>query len=103
MPAAEPTIGSGPDGAAFDPATGLVFSSNGDGTMTIVKSVNGKYEAVDTVPTERGARTIGVDLKNHRVYLPAAEFGPAPEAKAGQKKGRAPVLPDTFHLLVVGK
>jgi hypothetical protein len=43
-----------------------------------------------------------VDQKLHRVYLLAAEYGPAPEAKEG-KKGRPPVLPDSFHVLVVGK
>jgi DNA-binding beta-propeller fold protein YncE len=99
---ATPAIGTGPDAAGFDPGTGLAFSSNGDGTLTIVNLVNGKYEAVDTVPTERGARTMTVDPKLHRVYLLAAEYGPAPEAKEG-KKGRPPVLPDSFHILVVGK
>jgi YVTN family beta-propeller protein len=99
---ATPAIGTGPDAAGFDPGTGLAFSSNGDGTLTIVKLVNGKYEAADTVTTERGARTMTVDPKLHRVYLLAAEYGPAPEAKEG-KKGRAPVLPDSFHVLVVGK
>ena len=99
---ATPAIGTGPDAAGFDPGTGLAFSSNGDGTMTIVKLVNGKYEAADTVTTERGARTMTVDPKLHRVYLLAAEYGPAPEAKEG-KKGRPPVLPDSFHVLVVGK
>ena len=99
---ATPAIGTGPDAAGFDPGTGLAFSSNGDGTMTIVKLVNGKYEAADTVTTERGARTMTVDPKLHRVYLLAAEYGPTPEAKEG-KKGRPPVLPDSFHVLVVGK
>jgi hypothetical protein len=65
--------------------------------------VNGKYETVDTVPTERGARTMTVDQKNHRVYLLAAEYGPAPAAVPGQKQGRPPILPDSFHILVVGK
>ena len=100
---ATPAIGPGPDAAAYDPGTGLAFSSNGDGTLSIVKQVNGKYETVDTVTTERGARTMTVDTKTHRVYLLAAEYGPAPEAKAGQKKGRPPILPDSFHVLVVGK
>ena len=99
---ATPAIGTGPDAAGFDPGTGLAFSSNGDGTLTIVKLVNGKYEAADTVTTERGARTMTVDPTLHRVYLLAAEYGPAPEAKEG-KKGRPPVLPDSFHVLVVGK
>jgi YVTN family beta-propeller protein len=99
---ATPAIGTGPDAAGFDPGAGLAFSSNGDGTLTIVKLVNGKYEAADNVTTERGARTMTVDPKLHRVYLLAAEYGPAPEAKEG-KKGRPPVLPDSFHVLVVGK
>lgn len=99
---ATPAIGSGPDAAGFDPGTGLAFSSNGDGTLTIVKAVGGKYEPVDTVTTVRGARTMTVDTKLHHVYLLAAEYGPTPEAKDG-KKGRAPVLPDSFHVLVVGK
>lgn len=99
---ATPAIGSGPDAAGFDPGTGLAFSSNGDGTLTIVKPVGGKYDAVDTVTTERGARTMTVDTKMHRVYLLAAEYGPPPEPKDG-KKGRPPVLPDSFHVLVVGK
>jgi DNA-binding beta-propeller fold protein YncE len=101
---ATPAIGPGTDGAGFDPGTGLAFSANGgDATLTIVKPVNGKYQAVDNVPTERGARTMAVDLKNHHLYLLGAEFGPAPETKPGQKKGRPPILPDTFHVLVVGK
>ncbi len=100
---ATPPIGSGPDGAGFDSGLGLAFSSNGgDGTLSIVKQVNGKYETVDNVPTERGARTMTVDSKNHRVYLLAAEYGPAPEAAPG-KKARPPILPDSFHVLVVGK
>lgn len=98
---ATPAIGSGPDGAGFDPGLGLAFSSNGgDATLSIVKQVNGKYETVDSVPTERGARTMTVDSKNHRVYLLAAEYGPAPQAPPG-KKARPSILPDTFHILVV--
>jgi DNA-binding beta-propeller fold protein YncE len=100
---ATPAIGVGPDAAGFDPGTGLAFSSNGDGTLTIVKNTGGKWETVDTVQTERGARTMTVDPRTHRVYLLAAEYGPAPAAKAGEKKGRPPVLPDSFHVLVVGK
>ena len=100
---ATPAIGAGVDGAGFDPGLGLAFSSNGgDGTLSIVKEVNGQYQTVDTVTTERGARTMTVDAKNHRVYLLAAAYGPAPEAEPG-KRVRPPILPDSFHILVVGK
>lgn len=97
---ATPAIGSGPDAAAYDAGAGLAFSSNGDGTLTIVKNAGGKWDTVDTVTTERGARTMTVDPRTHRVYLLAAEYGPP---QAGDKKGRPSVLPDSFHVLVVGK
>ena len=100
---ATPAVGAGTDGAGFDIGLGYAYSSNGgDGTLSIVTLVNGKYEAIDTVPTERGARTMTVDQKLHRVILPGAEFGPPAESKDG-KKGRPQVIPDTFHLTVVGK
>jgi len=100
---ASPKVGDGPDAAGYDPGAGLAFSSNGDGTLTIVKKVNGKWDAADTVTTVRGARTMTVDPETHKVYLLAAEYGPAPEPKEGKKAGRPPVLPDSFHVLVVGK
>jgi DNA-binding beta-propeller fold protein YncE len=97
-------IGTGPDAAGFDPGLGLAFSSNGaSGTLSIVKLVNGHYQTVDTVPTESRARTMVVDEKTHRIFLPTAEYAPAPEPKAGEKKGRPSVVPDSFHLVVVGK
>jgi len=100
---ATPEIGQGPDAAGYDPGTGIAFSSNGrDGTLTLVKLMDGKWQPVDTVPTEPGARTMTVDTKTHKVYLLTAEFGPAPQAKEG-KRVRPPILPDTFHVLVVGR
>jgi YVTN family beta-propeller protein len=92
-------IGAGADGAAFD--NGFAFSSNGgDGTVTVVgESSPGKFEVAETVPTERSARTMGADSKTHKLYLPAAENGAPP---AGGK-GRGPILPDSFHIVVVGR
>lgn len=87
--------GAGTDGVAVDPVAGLAFSSNGAGTMTIVRANGGKYEVAGNVPTERGARTITVDPKSHRVYLPAADFGPPAE---GQH--RPSVKSGTFTVLV---
>jgi YVTN family beta-propeller protein len=101
---ATPPIGPGPDGAGYDAGLGLAFSSNGgDGTLSVVKLENGKYQTVENVPTERGARTMTVDQKNHRVYLLAAELGAAPKPAPGQKRVRPRIVPDTFHVLVVGK
>jgi hypothetical protein len=94
---ASPAIGAGSDGAAFDPGAGYAFSSNGDGTLTIVQQNAGKWEVAENVATERGARTIAVDEKTHHVFLPTARTAPA------QSGGRATFLPDTFKVLVVGK
>jgi YVTN family beta-propeller protein len=99
---ATPKIGQGPDAAGFDPDLGLAFSSNGEGNLSIVGLVNGKYDTVDTVATERGARTMTVDTKLHRVYLLAAEY-PAPAPGATPGRGRVQALPDSFHVLIVGK
>ena len=92
-------IGTGADGAAFD--NGFAFSSNGgDGTMTVVQETSpGKFEVVETVQTARTARTMGADPKTHKLYLPAAEQGPPP---AGGK-GRGTIVPDSFHIVVVGR
>jgi YVTN family beta-propeller protein len=101
---ATPAIGAGPDGAAFDPATGYAFSSNGDGTLTIVQQVGGKWQVAENVATQRGSRTITLDEKTHNVYLPAADPGPAPSgAPAGGRGQRATFLPNSFKLLIVGK
>jgi DNA-binding beta-propeller fold protein YncE len=95
-------IGEGVDAAAFDPATGLVFASCGDGTMTIAHEDSpDKYRVVQTVSTKRGARTMTLDLKTHRAYLMSADYGPRPEPTADRPNPRPPILPGTAALLVV--
>jgi len=96
---ATPAIGQGSDGVAFDPSTGYAISSNGDGTLTIVHEMGGKWEVLENVATARGARTITLDEKTHNVYVPVAEPAPAP---AGGGRGRG-YVPDSFKVLVVGK
>jgi DNA-binding beta-propeller fold protein YncE len=101
---ATPAVGAGTDGAGFDAARGLAFSSNGgDGTLSVLQQVGGKWQAVETLPTQRGARTMAIEEKTHNIYLPAAQFGPAPAAKEGAPQSRPPMIPDTFKLVVVGR
>jgi DNA-binding beta-propeller fold protein YncE len=95
---ATPAIGAGSDGAAFDPSTGYAISSNGDGTLTVVQDVGGKYEVVENVATARGARTITLDEKTHNVYLSVADTLPP---QPGQRRGG--FAPDSFKVIVVGK
>jgi len=97
---AAPKIGEGPDAAAFDPGTNLVFSSNGEtGTLTVVhEDAPDKYSVAENVPTKKGARTMALDLKTHSLYLPAADMIPPTE---GHKWPT--VKPGTMELLVVSK
>lgn len=85
-------IGGGCDGVAFDPGTRRVFSSNGEGTMTVVQQVSADvYKVLENFPTQRSARTITVDKKTHHIYLPTAELLPG--------EGRRPSKPNTFKVL----
>jgi DNA-binding beta-propeller fold protein YncE len=97
-------IGKGVDGAAFDASDGNVFTSNGDGTLTVVhEDAPDQYTVVANVVTQRGARTLALDPQTHRIYLVTAELPPPPPAGAGPQRGRPSYLPDTFSLIVVGK
>jgi hypothetical protein len=97
-------IGSGVDGNGFDQKTGLAFSANGEGTLTVVKeSAPGKFEVAETVPTQCGARTMAIDTMTHNIYLPAAEFTPALEPIVENPKPRPIQVKDSFVILVIGK
>lgn len=97
-------IGAGVDATKFDPATGDVLSSNGDGTLTVVHEDSpDAYHVVETVNTMPGARTMALDPRTHRLYLVSAKFVPMPAATASNRRRRPPVLPGTFTLLVLGR
>ena len=102
--AATVPIGNGVDGAGFDLELELAFSSNGEGTLTVVREESpDKFSVVENVVTQRGARTMEVDQKTHRVFLVTAEFGPTPPPTAERPRPRPAIVPETFTLLVFGK
>jgi len=97
-------IGQGTDAAGFDPETGFAFSSNGEGTLTVVHEDSAdKFSVVDTVPTQVRARTMALDTKTHQVFTVTAEFGPPPAATAQQPRPRAPMVPGSFTLLALSR
>lgn len=101
---ATPAIGKGVDAAAFDPALGLVFASNGDGTLTVVHEDSpAAFSVLENAATGRGARTLALDTKTHLIYLPTAKFEEAPEPKAGEHRQRPKMVAGSFQILVVGK
>ena len=96
---ATPAICDGPDAAAYDPGTGYAFASCGDGNLTVIHEDSpDAFTVVENVPTKRSARTMGLDLKTHNIFLPAADFDPpAPGERRGKMKS------GSFVLVVVGK
>jgi hypothetical protein len=94
-------IGAGVDSCAFDDSMQLAFASCGDGTTTIAKEeAPSKLSVVQIVKTERGARTMALDPKSHRIFLPSAQFQPPPSPSPGASPGRPSIVPNTLKLLV---
>lgn len=92
--------GNGTDGVAFDPLLKRAYSSNGEGTMTVVQEVSAdEFRVLENVSTQQGARTITIDKKTHHLFLPTAEFGPAPQKTADNPRPRPSVKPDSFTIL----
>lgn len=92
-------IGDGVDANRFDPVTQTIFSSNGDGTLTIIhEDAANSYSIIANLRTRRGARTMELDPKTHRVYLVSAQLGPQPTTPHTPPA----MVPGTFELLVYG-
>jgi YVTN family beta-propeller protein len=97
-------IGQGVDAAGYDEKDKLAFASNGEGTLTVVRQDSpGKFTVVENVPTQVRARTMTLDHNTHKIYLSTAQFGPAPAATKEQPRPRAPIIPNSFVVLVFGK
>jgi len=94
-------IGRGVDACRFDPATGLAFASTGDGAITVVKEDSPtSFHVVQTVETQRGARTMELDPKTHELYTVTAKYGEMPPSSDGRRR-RPPLVPGTFTLFEV--
>ncbi len=95
-------VGDGVDATRFDPGTGLAFASAGAGTITVVREVDpDHYTVLANVPTERGARTMGLDERTHRLYTVTMKFGPAPASTAQRPHPRPRPVPGSFAVLVL--
>jgi len=94
-------IGSGVDGAGFDPASDDAFASNGDGTLTVIhRDGPDQYRVAATLQTAPGSRNMGLDLTNHRIFVVSAKFAPVPPDAPGNRR-RGPVLPGSFSMMVI--
>jgi DNA-binding beta-propeller fold protein YncE len=98
-------IGSGVDACRYDASTGLAFSSNGEGTITVVREETpDRFSVLQTLATAPGARTMEIDRATHQLFTVTARFGPAPaQATPENPRKRPPILPNSFALLVLGR
>jgi YVTN family beta-propeller protein len=99
---ATPSIGDGPDAAGYDAKAKLAFSSNGDGTLTVIDAAGSDYKALQNLQTERGARTMTLDPSTGKVYVVTAQFGPRPAPTADNPRPRPAVVPNSFTVIVLG-
>jgi hypothetical protein len=91
-------IGTGVDGAGYDPASGDAFASNANGTLTVIHQDSpDQYHVVANVETPQGSRNMGLDPTSHRIFVVSAKFGPPPASG----RGRPPILPGTFTLMTI--
>ena len=98
-----PAIGDGPDAAGWSAEHKLAFASSGDGILSVVDASKADYPTIESLPTQRGARTMAYDPATDRVYLVTADFGPRPAATAENPRPRPPMIPGSFTILVVGR
>jgi DNA-binding beta-propeller fold protein YncE len=97
-------IGDGVDFAVFDPQNQDAISSNGDGTLTVIhESTPDSFAVVQNVETQKGARTMAMDPKTHRIWLATAKMSDPPAGDSGEKHKRRVMEPGSFVLVVVGQ
>ena len=100
---ANPAIGDGPDGAGWSAAHKLAFASCGEGILSVVDAAAPGYPTIQSLPTQRGARTMSYDSAADRIYLVTAEFGPRPAPTSDNPRPRPAIVPGSFTVLVVGR
>ena len=100
---ANPAIGDGPDGAGWSATHKLAFASCGEGILSVVDAAAPGYPTIESLPTQRSARTMTYDSATDRIYLVTAEFGPRPDPTPDKPHPRPPVVPGSFTVLVVGR
>jgi YVTN family beta-propeller protein len=100
---ATPSIGDGPDAANYSPSKNLAFASSGDGVLSVVDASKPDYPTVQSLPTQRGARTMTYDPSTDRAYVVTAEFGPRPAPTPENPRPRPAIVPGSFTVIVIGR
>ncbi|MGA8043974.1 MAG: YncE family protein [Terracidiphilus sp.] len=100
---ATPAIGDGPDAAGWSARHKLAYASCGDGVLSVVDASTPDYKTIQSLKTQRGARTMAYDPATDRIYLVTADFGPRPAATPDNPHPRPAMISGTFTVIVVGR
>jgi YVTN family beta-propeller protein len=100
---ASPAIGDGPDAASYSPAKNVAFASCGEGVLSVVDASKLDYPTMESLPTQRGARTMTYDPSTDRAYVVTAELGPRPTPTADNPRPRPAIVPGSFTIIVIGR
>ena len=100
---ANPAIGDGPDAAGWSAKHKLAFASAGEGVLSVIDAAAPGYPTIQTLPTQRGARTMAYDPATDRIYLVTADFGPRPAPTPDNPRPRPAMIPGSFTVIVVGR
>ena len=97
-------ITAGTDAAAYDPESKQIFVSTREGDIHIFHEDSpDKFSVVDTVKTQVGAKTMGLDTKTHNLFLDTSDFGAAAAPTADRPNPPAAAVLGTFRVLVYGR
>lgn len=97
-------ISAGADAAAYEPETGLIFVSTREGIIHVFHEDSpDKFSEAETVKTEFGAKTMGLDTKTHNLFVDTADFDPVPAATADRPYPQRVAIRGSFHVLVFGR
>jgi hypothetical protein len=97
------TIGEGPDASGFSASKKLAFASCGEGVLSVIDASKPDFPTIETLPTQRGARTMAYDSATDRIYTVTAEFGLRPAPTAENPRPRPSIVPGSFTVIVIGR
>jgi YVTN family beta-propeller protein len=100
---AKPAIGDGPDAAGWSAKHKLAFASCGEGVLSVVDANSTDYKTIQSLQTQRGARTMTYDPATDRIYLVTADLGPRPAPTPENPRPRPSIIPGSFTVIVVGR
>ena len=96
-------IGDNPDGIIFDPVNKLIFTANGNGSISVISQISeNDYALIDNIPTMKGSNSMTFDETTLSLYVPGAELETVPKTSPKQPT-LTRWIPSSFQIMVLDK